>query len=158
MLGEIQAFVITLCYHFMVTLGHVEKGCRHPLSMQIRDKVRKREKKRMLRRGRKRQQRKDGRMARAGEASQQGNERQADWRRNALYQKLSSGLCPCLITVLIQVFCAMLLLLGTFAQQILTNSQLSMHHAGNTPGQLQLPFQTVLEIGKRNRDLLSHQH
>lgn len=57
----------------------------------------------------------------------------------------------CFIPVLIRAFCTVLLLLCAFAQQILSNSQLSMHCASNTPRQSQLPFQAVLETWEKEK-------
>ena len=48
----------------------------------------------------------------------------------------------------------MLLLPRAFAQQILPNSQLSMHHACNTP--TQLPFQAMLETWEKGKEKKLH--
>lgn len=68
----------------------------------------------------------------------------ADFRhmRNSLY----------FIPVLIRAFCTVLLLLCAFAQQILSNSQLGMHCASNTPRQSQLSFQAVLETLEKEKE------
>jgi len=52
----------------------------------------KREEKELVRRGADRQQKKDERATRAGEAYQQGNRRQVDKGRNTLHQKRTSGI------------------------------------------------------------------
>lgn len=56
------------------------------------------------------------------------------------------------IPVLIRAFCTVLLLLCAIAQQILSNSQLSVHRASNTPRQSQLPFQAVLETWEKEKE------
>lgn len=149
----------------IVTLGDVEKGCRIwdiLWGWRWGDRMWKREEEGMVRRGGKWQQRKHGRVVRAGEAHQQGNMRQVDKGRNTLYQQHTSGIGDTLCASVlfyhsaIHAFCATLLLLCAFAQQILLSSQLSTHRACNTPRQLQLPFQAVLETREKGKEKNLH--
>lgn len=128
--------------------------------MQVGGQGVKREQKGMVRRGGKRQQRKDGRAVRAGEAYQQGNGRQVDKGRNTSYQNHTSGIWDTLcvlsyfITVLIHAFCAMLLLLCAIAQQILLNriitswacTVLVIHQ-----GSCSCPSRLCWKLGKRGK-------